>query len=153
MVSSRDIAEAALELWQLPQNALGLAVYAFCSDSPSGLHRGKRVTFWRSRSSSLSLGHFIFLAEQFYRLEEKDLSYLDEEPVFLHEYGHTLQSAALGPLYLAVIGIPSFIWAKAPVFKRMREEGRDYYSFFIEAHASKLGKARVEEEGTWTTAS
>lgn len=147
MASSMGIAKAALGLWQLPQNALGLAVYALCPGAPGGLHRGKRVTFWKSRSSSLSLGHFIFLAEQFYRLGGDDLSYLDEEPVFVHEYGHTRQSAILGPLYLPLIGVPSFIWAKAPMFKRMRDRGVNYYSFFIEADASKLGERLLEGEG------
>jgi hypothetical protein len=36
---------------------------------------------------------------------EKDFEFL------AHEYGHTLQSKILGPLYLPVIGIPSFISA------------------------------------------
>ena len=33
-----------------------------------------------------------------------------KKTVSVHEYGHTIQSLILGPLYLFVVGIPSFVW-------------------------------------------
>jgi len=32
-----------------------------------------------------------------------------EQRTLVHEYGHTIQSIILGPLYLLIIGIPSSI--------------------------------------------
>ena len=56
-----------------------------------------------------------------------------------HEYGHSIQSAILGPLYLLVIGIPSLMWAAFG--KRYRTKyGVSYYAFYTERWADKLGK-------------
>lgn len=59
-----------------------------------------------------------------------------------HEYGHTLQSLLLGPLYLLVIGLPSFLWCQLPFFQERRKRRHiSYYSFFPERWADALGKA------------
>ena len=76
---------------------------------------------------SVSLGSYVFLAE----------SHVGMEDMLKHEKGHTVQSYILGPLYLFVIGIPSFIWAWC--FKDYREKyGFSYYSFYTEKWADKL---------------
>lgn len=59
--------------------------------------------------------------------------------ILQHEYGHSLQSAILGPLYLLVIGIPSILWAGLGQGYRNRT-GANYYSFYTERWADKLGK-------------
>ena len=57
-----------------------------------------------------------------------------------HEYGHTIQSCILGPLYLLSIGIPSFIWANNKRFIRNRQKGMYLYtSFYTERWANYLG--------------
>ena len=62
--------------------------------------------------------------------------------VLKHEYGHAVQSAILGPLYLLVVGVPSLIWSNLPALKRWRmRTGYDYYRFVVERTASWLGKA------------
>lgn len=50
----------------------------------------------------------------------------------MHEYGHCIQSRYLGWLYLIVIGLPSLLWA-------MFYRGKNYYSFYTERWADKLG--------------
>lgn len=65
---------------------------------------------------------------------------MDAAPVLVHEYGHTIQSMILGPLYLFVIGIPSCIWAFTPYFQKLRSKGKySYYDFYPEKWANYLG--------------
>jgi len=56
-----------------------------------------------------------------------------------HEYGHTIQSLILGPLYVPVILIPSLVWAGTPRLERRRvRRGTSYYSFYTEHWANAL---------------
>ena len=67
--------------------------------------------------------------------------------ILYHEYGHTIQSAILGPLYLPVIAIPSLIWANSPGLSRYRvRSGRSYYSFYPERWADQLGLRYIQTD-------
>ncbi|MBP5606006.1 MAG: hypothetical protein J6X60_10770, partial [Ruminiclostridium sp.] len=56
-----------------------------------------------------------------------------------HEYGHSVQSVLLGPLYLPVIALPSSVWCMAPHCVRKRQHtGRSYYSFYTEKWANSI---------------
>lgn len=60
------------------------------------------------------------------------------ESLLKHEYGHCIQSLILGPFWLFVIGIPSFVWAGC--FAKYRQTHNvSYYSFYTEKWANKLG--------------
>ena len=81
---------------------------------------------WKLKSS-LGIGNFIFTDNS-----SKDIC--------IHEYGHNIQSVILGPLFLFVIGIPSFLWLMLPVFKTKRKiKKMSYYDFYPERWANKLG--------------
>ena len=69
-----------------------------------------------------------------------------DEPLLVHEYGHTIQSLVLGPLYLLVVGLPSIIWLNAPFLANMRKQ-RDlsYYAFYTERLANALGERATGE--------
>ncbi len=109
--------------WGLVQTLAGLVVFLSCPGCRHSFHRGTVVTAWR-RPDGLSLGLFIFVPE-------------GEDPRLLrHEYGHTLQSLLLGPLYLPVIGLPSLIRA---AWRRGRRRGRSYYDFYTERWADRWG--------------
>jgi hypothetical protein len=58
-----------------------------------------------------------------------------------HEFGHCIQSRILGPFYLLLIGIPSFMWATALTtgWKYGYFLKADYDAFFIERSATNLG--------------
>ena len=91
------------------------------------------VTKWANPGYSTGLGMFIFMSDE--------LPADDHRRIRVHEYGHTVQSMILGPLFLLVIGLPSMLWAVLPVFKRYRRENRvSYYSFFPERWANHLGE-------------
>ena len=67
--------------------------------------------------------------------------------ITVHEYGHTIQSLILGPLYLFVIGAPSLLWAGIPAFGRMRRRRQmSYYRFYPERWANHLGEKVTNEK-------
>ena len=123
-------------IWELPQNILGLFVWLAMSrdvtkktftmpaDSEHTLY-DFRYCPWKLRSG-LSLSLWIFAPA------DADANKL------LHEYGHSIQSMYLGPFYLIIIGIPSFIWAclyKIPAISKRWS----YYDFYTEKWADHNG--------------
>lgn len=117
--------------WGILQNVLGLFVWLYVLATGPKEKRhffyGALVTRWNSKAS-MSLGMFLFLGT-------------DDERVIVHEYGHSIQSLILGPFYLPIIGIPSFIWANSPHYIRNRKRGRyKYTSFYPEKWANHLGR-------------
>lgn len=120
--------QTLLFLWCLPQNIAGLIVLAIakCQGAKSERYNNTLVTYWKS-GCGLSLGRFIFISPK------------DDHSALRHEYGHYLDGICLGPLFLLVIGIPSFCWA-AFFDKYRRKNNISYYSFYTERRADKLGE-------------
>jgi len=114
--------------WGLPQNLAGFFMFLVNTSVTVPLkYRQAIVIRWRS-SKSLSLGMFIFLGENATRR------------ILKHEYGHSIQSMILGPLYLFAVGIPSILWCDLPPMEKLRKEkGISYYSKYPENWADKLG--------------
>lgn len=105
-----------------------------------GFH-GAVVTTWRL-GGSMGLGMFIF-----YGAGERP----EKERILVHEWGHTIQSLILGPLYLPVIGLPSVIWATAPRCIRYRKRtGKRYTDLYCEKWASATGQKLTQKEAIWT---
>lgn len=118
--------------WGFLQSFLGFIVLLFNLNAKHVTYKGAVVTHW-NKSSSVSLGIFMFLGSN-----PKDCYY---KPLLAHEYGHTIQSLILGPLYLLVIGLPSFMWAALPYFRKKRKENKvSYYSLYTEKWANILGE-------------
>ena len=112
--------------WGLPQNAVGAALYACMLRGHRHRYRSALVTEW-SLSSGLSLGMFVFVPRGC------------PQSLLAHEYGHTIQSLILGPLYLPAIVVPSMVWAGTPSLRRMRtRRGYSYYRFYCERWANLL---------------
>jgi hypothetical protein len=59
-----------------------------------------------------------------------------------HELGHSIQSLILGPLYLIVIGLPSWIWFTW--YNNGKDKRVSYYWFYTEAWANKLAKINLQ---------
>lgn len=89
--------------WELPQSLLALVAKAVLKARPLDCNGRFRFVFKSSRLSSFSLGEFIFFNEVHTYLKSWNL-------VQKHEHGHSIQSRILGPLYLLLIGLPSFTW-------------------------------------------
>ena len=125
--------------WGLPQSLIGLALalkYRRCAHKRVG---GALATLHDGDWGGVSLGMFIFVPAGL-RPER-------EAKLLAHEYGHTFQSALLGPLYLLGVGIPSFLWANLPQNRRLRAERHiPYESRYPEIWAETLGRKHFPAE-------
>lgn len=129
--------------WGLPQALLGFLVFLLHRKEPHFSYHGAIVTTWKAKSS-VSLGLFVFVtAEPYFYEKLKDRFSMEElsAKLLVHEYGHTIQSLILGPLYLILMGIPSTLWGFLPGCARKRQtEQLSYFSFFTERWANSLGE-------------
>ncbi len=129
--------------WGILQTALGFIVFLLHIGDKHYFYHGAIVTEW-SDKSSVSLGLFVFVTKEPYFYDKLKDEYTMEElsaRLLVHEYGHTIQSLILGPLYLIVIGIPSTLWGFLPYYnKKRKEQGLSYFSFFTEKWANALGE-------------
>jgi len=112
--------------WCLPQALLGACWYQITRASgeagePEKFKNARAAPYDRSRSG-VSLGHFLFYPK-------------GDSKTLAHEYGHYKQSLMLGPLYLPVVGVPSFMWSL--YYKKFKPE-KSYYSFITERWADRL---------------
>lgn len=128
------LARVAHATWGLPQSALGAGVLLMAGrHCPHYRFRSAIVTEWRLRRG-LSLGPFIFVPRNC------------PHRLVVHEYGHTIQSLILGPLYLLIIVLPSLTWAGVPALeRRRRRRGVSYYAFFTERWANALAERVCHE--------
>lgn len=114
--------------WQLPQLIAAFIYYWYLKRKDEILDtctcQGTIVFIKRKSCGSVTLGPYIFLSPK------------ATDTTVRHEWGHTRQSLILGPLYLIIIGIPSIIWAAT---HRTIEPNTDYFDFFTEKWANKLG--------------
>lgn len=124
------------------QNMIGLCLFLLYVRKRHFVYHGAIVTEWKDVGTSVGMGMFVFISHHCCR----DLDHPeDRETTFrktlVHEYGHTVQSAILGPLYLLVIGIPSPLWGFIPrLVTYRREKHISYYSFYTERWANALGE-------------
>ena len=113
--------------WGFPQTLLGFIIYLMTINKPHETYHGCIVTHW-NQGGSLGVGMFLFLGKT------------NDPRVLIHEFGHSVQSMILGPLFLPVMGIPSFLWCNLlPCRKLRKEKGVNYYRFYPESTANRLG--------------
>ena len=122
--------------WGIVQNIAGLALFLANITKKHYRFNGAVVTEWNYRRGSVGLGMFIFVS-----VPKQGGDPAAIEMVTRHEYGHTLQSVILGPLFLPVIGLPSLLWCALPCFVNYRRKNNvSYYRFYTESWANKLAK-------------
>ncbi len=126
--------------WGLPQNLLAGVLYVILYHRhPHTVYRQALVTLW-GHPYSLGCGMFIFQGDHGYEHFSKERNNEINHKVLVHEYGHTVQSLILGPLFLPVIALPSLLWAGLPIAKRWRRKHKySYYKFYTENWANRLG--------------
>ena len=129
--------------WGILQSTLGAVVCLLHIRDKHYFYHGAIVTEWKN-SSSVSLGMFVFITKEPYFYEKLSNEYTMGElsqRLLVHEYGHTIQSLILGPLYLIVMGIPSTVWGFLPSLnKKRRDQQISYFAFFTESWANHLGE-------------
>lgn len=87
-----------------------------------------------TRKGAFTIGHYSMGPDN-YRATWKD-------HLFVHEYGHYIQSQRLGPAFLGFIGIPSMLssWGLSKVF------GTEHSKRWFETNASKLGAKHFDKK-------
>lgn len=131
--------------WGFFQTAAGAAVFLRFRHCPHFLFHGAVATVY-PLYSSLSLGPFIFLSDKPPRDRSGQIPDQDiPRRMLVHEYGHTVQSLILGPLYLPVAGLPSVLWAQLPSCQRKWRGKASYFSFVTERTANFLGEKATGE--------
>ena len=131
--------------WGFLQTFLGFILLLINIKNEHIFYHGAIITRIKGKTS-ISLGMFAFVGldlEMDKRLENKIPDDEIEQRTLVHEYGHTIQSIILGPLYLLIIGIPSSIWAMT-----FNNKGNtiSYYSFYTEKWANVLGEKVTKEK-------
>ncbi len=116
-----------LYIWQLPQNLLGLLLFACYNNTERFKYRGKLYQRSNNTPGSISLGEYILTGSRY-------------QETWDHEYGHTVQSKMFGPLYLIIIGL----WSLQEVFF---DRDGDYYDDFPEKQADRYGGIVIDENG------
>ena len=120
-IEMKSILYILLYVWQLPQNILGEILSLYYGARKGHDYRGVKLHYSTSIPGGISLGWHIIINDR----------NRNDEYEKMHEWGHTRQSLMLGWLYLAVIGLPSILWASRPRL--------DYFSFWTECWADTLG--------------
>lgn len=121
--------------WGLPQNILGFFMLICNIRKPHCMFRSAVVTVW-DRPYSVGCGMFVFLGSE--RVFGGNLKM--QRDTLVHEYGHAVQSLALGVLFIPLVALPSVAWAFAPFFVRLRRErGVSYYALYCESLANEIG--------------
>lgn len=121
--------EFILNLWEIIQNLLGWLEVKF--NNPTFAHSfGDTKIYYMTYDDSHCIGKYIFINKE-----------SDEHTIIRHEYGHRIQSRMLGPLYMLVIYIPSYLHF---VFWMLYHEydWTEYYDFYTERWADRLSKKR-----------
>lgn len=116
-------------IWQLPQHLLAMILIGIYSIKIKHItkHEKSNVFFIEGFPAGISLGKYIII----------NFSLMSSNTVVKHEYGHSIQSKILGPLYLLIVGLPSITFN---VLTRLGKlDRRTYYNRFPENWADKLG--------------
>jgi hypothetical protein len=124
--------------WGIIQNIIGFFFFLKYRKQKHEFYHGSVITYHDEKWGGISMGIFIIMNGK------RDEEWIRGTRV--HEFGHTIQSIILGPLYMFVIGIPSFIWCNAKKFVTLRKEkGVSYFSFYPEKWANHLGVLITKE--------
>lgn len=136
--------------WGIFQSLLGFIIFLIHIRDRHYFYHGAIVTEWNVKSS-VSLGIFLFVTSEPYFYDKLKDKYTKKElskRLLVHEYGHSIQSLILDPLYLILVGIPSTLWGFLPHLNKKRKDKQiSYFSFFTESWANVLGE-RVTSENS-----
>lgn len=142
----RIIRKILFYLWQftyaLIQNLIGLCMLAIykAKGSESEVYHNALITYIDKKNfGGVSLGMFIFINKNVEGIRRHDMR--------IHEYGHTVQSLILGPVWLLVIALPSVIWCGLPALVRLRKRKNiSYYRLYCEGWANICGLFATKEK-------
>ena len=126
-----------LFVWELPQNLLGILLLTICWSISLiiEIRFDQERLIIETKGPAISLGLFVFWTSHSNRWIELDKRNRD------HEWGHSVQSRILGPLYLVIVGLTSQLRVfYLVVYREIRgHKWTGYFEGFPEAWADRLG--------------
>lgn len=126
--------------WELPQSVLGLTLLPFYKKTllKSFEYKDQKVYIYDNFPGGISLGYYSLIDYNRYDWNNNTIR-LRLKNSINHEYGHSIQSKILGPLYLPIIGLLSGAHNILYKIKKSLDIDCNYYKFFTESWADKLG--------------
>jgi len=114
-------------IWQFPQILLAKLLIKMLGLSFMIDYKGAKIYSKKGVNFGVSLGPYILIGTEWYHPR-----------LIAHEYGHSIQSLILGPLYLILVGIPS---VSMNILSRIikGKYAENYYNRWPENWADKLG--------------
>ena len=128
--------------WGCIQTIIGAVVFLLnFRNNKHFFYKGVVVTMW-DKKAGCSLGLFIFVPPEprFYNSKKYNYSIEElQERLMIHEFGHSIQSLILGPLYFVVIGVVSALWS---IILKNKKKHKDvsYFDCYTEKWANQLGE-------------
>ena len=126
--------------WELPQSLLGAILLPSYEKTrlKTFEYMDQQVYIYDKFPGGISLGYYVLIDYNRYDWENKTIRISLKNSV-KHEGGHGVQSKWTGPLYLPIVGVLSGTHNLICRWKRARGIAYNYYKFFIEKSADKLG--------------
>lgn len=126
--------------WEFPQSLLGAILLLFYEKTrlKTFEYKNQSVYIYDKFPGGISLGYYILLDYNRFDWNNNYIRLSLKESV-KHESGHGVQSKYLGWLYLPIVGILSGTHNLICRWKQKHGIKYNYYKFFIEAWADKLG--------------
>lgn len=132
--------------WALPQNLVGLIGFlALRGKFEHERFHNSFITYVKTDKpfGGVSIGIFIFINAK--KKDKEDVM----RDIRIHEYGHTIQSLVLGPVWAFVIAFPSMIWCGVPALCKYRKDNNvSYYWLYCEGWANLWGSRFSGEDFT-----
>ena len=131
--------------WGILQTFVGSIVFLLNIRKKHYLYHGAIITEWGLKSS-LSMGLFCFVTSTPFACGCCSAEEVGHRLV-VHEYGHSIQSLILGPMYMFAMAIPSMLWAGLPCFEKLRlKKNIKYHRLYTERWANHLGEKVLKAE-------
>lgn len=126
--------------WELPQSLLGAILLPFYEKTrlKTFEYKGQQVYIYDKFPGGISLGYYVLIDYDRYSWNNHYIRISLKNSV-KHESGHGIQSKWLGPLYLPIVGLLSGCHNIICRIKNYYHKSYDYYKFFVEKSADKLG--------------
>lgn len=126
--------------WELPQSLLGAILLSFYEKTRLKTidYKGHQVYIYDKFPGGVSLGYYILIDYNRYDWNNQYIRQSLKNSI-KHEYGHCIQSKYLGIFYLPTVGLLSSTHNILCRIKDRYNISYDYYKFFIEYQADKLG--------------
>lgn len=121
--------------WGILQNIVGFIGFMIMKAKGcehEKFHRSYITYIEKKNFGGVSIGIFIFINAS----KTGDVRH----DIRVHEYGHTIQSAILGPIWPFVIALPSVIWCGLPAIVNYRaKKDVSYYWLYCEGWSNLCG--------------